>query len=518
MNKYDTEIELNKKSSLTYTISKITPDSTVLEFGPATGYMTRYLKEQKGCRVSIVEIDRDAYETALHYAEDGICCDAEQMEWLDYFKDKKFDYITFSDVLEHLREPNKVLCASRKLLRDNGKIITSIPNIGHNAVLIDLYNNKFQYRKTGILDNTHLRFFTYGSMKELFQECGLKVVDEDAIVFDLQYVGFGNTEGDVPENFWREIEDREYGFVNQFLFTLSLNADDNVEKYSDKKILEAALYYTKDENEEKFNEENKVVAELVLGNGNFQVDYDLTGLAITAVRIEPIERYCVIEKIEARMAGQSVTMVPAGGFELKTGGRGFIADIPKYEAFVGGSGILHVCGTIRNIELSDINMYVRAETRRYLQEKCDLEAEISRLNQVIEEKQGIMETMNGTISDQNAEESRLNQVIEEKVDIIRQLGNEVGGRSKEIDRLNGEMEKLSQENGSLNQEIVRLNNDCALLGQEIQQREKEICKRAEMIAEKETVIAEKDTVIAEKDARIEEILNGLPKWMRRKFV
>lgn len=504
MNKYDTEIELNKKSSLTYTISKIAPDSTVLEFGPATGYMTRYLKEQKGCCVSIVEIDKDAYKTAFQYAEDGICCDAEQMEWLNYFKDKKFDYITFSDVLEHLREPEKVLRASRKLLCDNGKIITSVPNIGHNAVLIDLYNNIFQYRKTGILDNTHLRFFTYGSMKELFQECGLKVVDEDAIEFDLKYVGFGNTEGDVPENFWREIESREYGFVNQFLFTLSPDAVGDAKKYRDKKILEAALYYTKDENEEKFSEENKVVAELVLGNGNFQVDYDLTGLVIAAVCIVPIERYCVIEKIEASIAGQSVTMVPAGGFELEAGGSGFIADIPKYEAFVGGSGILHVSGTIRNIELSDISMYVQAESRRYLQEKCDLEAEISRLNQVIAEKQGIMEMMSETISTQNAEESRLNQVIEEKLGIIRQLENEMDGRSKEIDRLNGEMEKLSQGNGSLNQEIVRLNNDCALLGQEIQHREKEISKGAEMIAEKE--------------ARIEEILNGLPKWMRRKFI
>lgn len=494
MNKYNTEIELKKKSSLTYTISKIASSSIVLEFGPATGYMTRYLHEQKGCCVYIIEIDKDAYEMARNYAEDGICCDAEQMEWLKYFEDKRFDYITFADVLEHLREPDKVLRACKDLLKENGKIITSIPNIAHNAVLIDLYNNKFQYRKTGILDNTHLRFFTYDSMKKLFNECGLKVVDEDAIVFNLEYAGFGNTASDVPENFWREIEDREYGYVNQFLFTLSKSADHETEKYKDRRILEAALYYTNDENDKGFCEENKVIAELVLEKGRFQVNFDLTGLEVSNVRIEPFERFCIMERIEARMDNQSVVLSPDGGFDLKAGGRGFIADIPKYEAKIENSGILHVCGMIKNISISDINCHIQTDIRLHLQ---PLETEISRLNQIVEEKQRIMEKMGQRISVQNAEENHLNEVINEKMKIIQQLGEEISSANKELGRLNDEMVKLCQENGVLNQEIVRLNSDCALMSQEIQCREKDI---------------------EERNARIDEILNGIPKWLRKKFV
>lgn len=504
MNKYDTEIELNKKSSLTYTISRIAFNSTVLEFGPATGYMTRYLKEQRGCRVSIIEIDREAYDTARNYAEDGMCCDAEQMEWLEYFKDKKFDYITFSDVLEHLREPEKVLRASQDLLCDNGKIITSIPNIAHNAVLIDLYNNKFQYRKTGILDNTHLRFFTHDSMKALFHECGLRVVDEDAVVFDLEYVGFGNAEKDVPENFWKEIEDRKYGFVNQFLFTLSHNAEYEEETYQDRRVLEAALYYTKNQETEEFEEQNKVLAELVLEAGRFQVDFDLTGLEYSRVRIEPFERACIIEEIQANMEGSPVTLTPQGGFEIMTGGRGFVADIPKYEAEPDHDGILHVSGTISNIELSDISRYLQSDDERRRQEICALETEIGRLNQVIEEKQRIMEEMGEKINIQNAEESRLNQVVEEKLEVIRTLGDELSGANREIDRLNSEMKKVCQENGGLNREIIRLNSDCELMSQEIQCREKDIVER--------------DTKIAEREAKIDEILNGIPKWRRKKFV
>ena len=511
MNKYDTSIELNKKSSLTYTISKIAAGSTVLEFGSATGYMTRYLKEEKGCRVSIIEIDREAYNIALNYAEDGICCDAERMEWLDYFKGRKFDYITFSDVLEHLREPDKVLRASRNLLCDGGRIITSIPNIGHNAVLIDLYNNKFQYRKTGILDNTHLRFFTYGSMKELFRGCGLKVVDEDAVEFDLNYVGFDNTRSDVPENFWREIEDREYGFVNQFLFVLSSNVDGEAEKYRDKRKLESALYYKKDENEAKFSEENKIIAELVLGDGDFQVDYDITELNVSAVRIEPFERFCVIEKMEASIGEKSVAMTPAGGFEIKTGGRGFLTDIPKYEAFISGSGILHVCGKIRNIELSDISMYVLANNEQHLQEISALEAENGRLNQVIDEKLDIIRCLGDEKDDILKEMEQLcqnngslNQEIVRLNGEMEKACRDNGSLNQEIVRLNGEMEKACRDNETLNQEIVRLNDDCVILGQEIRQQEERIGKSTLMLAEK--------------DARIEEILNSLPKWRRKKFL
>ena len=65
MNKYDTEIVLNKKSSLTYMISHIEAGATVLEFGPATGYMTRYLCEEKKCKVYIIEIDKEAYDKAM---------------------------------------------------------------------------------------------------------------------------------------------------------------------------------------------------------------------------------------------------------------------------------------------------------------------------------------------------------------------------------------------------------------------------------------------------------------------
>lgn len=77
--------------------------------------------------------------------------------------------------------------------------------------------------------------------------------------------------------------------------------------------------------------------------------------------------------------------------------------------------------------------------------------------------------------------------------------------------MNGEMAELCLDNGTLNQEIVRLNGDCALLGQEIEKREQVIGESAE-------ILAEKDALLAEKGARIEEILNSLPKWRRKKFL
>ena len=107
-NKYDTSITLEENSSLTYMLKNIEPGTTVLEFGPATGYMTKYLKEELGCKVYIVEIDEDACKRASAYAQEAICGSAEDLQWYEKFQDIRFDYITFADVLEHLVN-NKVV-------------------------------------------------------------------------------------------------------------------------------------------------------------------------------------------------------------------------------------------------------------------------------------------------------------------------------------------------------------------------------------------------------------------------
>lgn len=86
-----------------------------------------------------------------------------------------FDYIIFGDVLEHLHNPQKVLKEIRKYLKPSGFILASIPNILHYSVILELLRGRFSYKDSGILDRTHLRFFTLYEIVLLFRECGYKI-------------------------------------------------------------------------------------------------------------------------------------------------------------------------------------------------------------------------------------------------------------------------------------------------------------------------------------------------------
>lgn len=88
--------------------------------------------------------------------------------------DGYFDTIIFADVLEHLREPAATLIAARAKLAAGGEIVASIPNVRHWSVVKELLEGKWDYRNEGILDRTHLRFFTRKGVMELFEQAGYK--------------------------------------------------------------------------------------------------------------------------------------------------------------------------------------------------------------------------------------------------------------------------------------------------------------------------------------------------------
>jgi GT2 family glycosyltransferase len=86
-----------------------------------------------------------------------------------------FDYIIFGDVLEHLFAPEKVLRRMKEYLAPGGTILCSIPNLMHASVIIPLLNGVFEYRDAGILDRTHIRFFTLQSVYRMFEQAGYQI-------------------------------------------------------------------------------------------------------------------------------------------------------------------------------------------------------------------------------------------------------------------------------------------------------------------------------------------------------
>jgi SAM-dependent methyltransferase len=86
--------------------------------------------------------------------------------------DDQFDCIVFGDVLEHLNNPLEVLRQVRPMLKPGGCVLCSVPNVQHHSVLAGLLSGDFQYQDSGLLDKTHLRFFTYASFIKLLLNAG----------------------------------------------------------------------------------------------------------------------------------------------------------------------------------------------------------------------------------------------------------------------------------------------------------------------------------------------------------
>lgn len=87
-----------------------------------------------------------------------------------------FDCIFFLDVLEHMTDPWSTLAAARRYLSPDGHVVASIPNIRHFPVAASLlFRGRFDYRENGVLDRTHLRFFTKRTMTTLFEDAGFKI-------------------------------------------------------------------------------------------------------------------------------------------------------------------------------------------------------------------------------------------------------------------------------------------------------------------------------------------------------
>jgi SAM-dependent methyltransferase len=109
----------------------------------------------------------------------------DAMEQLDRHR---FDKILLMDVLEHLVDPESLLRDCRKLLKPNGELLVSVPNIANLTVRLALAFGQFNYAERGILDKTHLRFFTRKTARRMLAGNGFEIVKEKMTVMPLELV------------------------------------------------------------------------------------------------------------------------------------------------------------------------------------------------------------------------------------------------------------------------------------------------------------------------------------------
>jgi SAM-dependent methyltransferase len=87
------------------------------------------------------------------------------------------DCLVFGDVLEHMIDPWAVLTRLTRWVREGGQVLACIPNVQHYSILVNLLRGKWDYQDEGLLDRTHLRFFTLSGVQQLFARAGLQVFE-----------------------------------------------------------------------------------------------------------------------------------------------------------------------------------------------------------------------------------------------------------------------------------------------------------------------------------------------------
>jgi 2-polyprenyl-3-methyl-5-hydroxy-6-metoxy-1,4-benzoquinol methylase len=165
---------MSSQSTQARVIRLVGEGQRVLELGCATGYMSHVLRD-RGCRVVAVEIDRRAAARAAEYCERVVVGDIERIDLARELEGETFDVVVAADVLEHLKDPLRTLRRVGSFLSESGRVVASLPNVAHGSVRLALLTGRFPYGEVGLLDRTHLRFFTRESVEALFGDAGFAI-------------------------------------------------------------------------------------------------------------------------------------------------------------------------------------------------------------------------------------------------------------------------------------------------------------------------------------------------------
>ena len=166
-------------------IELVPPGSVVLDVGCASGYLASELFARGAAAVDGLEYDHVEAEEARASCRRVIVGSVEDPEVIAQLPDGGYDAIVFADVVEHLVHPETAVRALLPKLRPGGRFVISVPNIAHYSVRLGLLRGRFRYEDVGLLDRTHLRFFTRETLADFLGAVGLSLDREE---FTFRYV------------------------------------------------------------------------------------------------------------------------------------------------------------------------------------------------------------------------------------------------------------------------------------------------------------------------------------------
>ncbi|WP_238590862.1 glycosyltransferase [Paenibacillus beijingensis] len=153
----------------------------VLEVGCACGGTLLKIKDMyPNAELYGIELNQASGQIANRFAD----VRTDNVETTLSYPANFFDYIIFADVLEHLYDPWKVVENAKNYLKEDGKMLVSLPNVSHFSVIRDMLEGNWTYQDAGLMDRTHVRFFTRKEMIKMFERAGFNNIDIGSVTLE----------------------------------------------------------------------------------------------------------------------------------------------------------------------------------------------------------------------------------------------------------------------------------------------------------------------------------------------
>lgn len=510
MSKYDFQLDLETKNSTSVIIKMMKENTDVLEIGPAHGRLTKHLKENMNCSVDIVEIDLEAGNHAKQYARNALVgLEAGNVSadyWFETLQDNKYDYIICADVLEHLHNPDKVLERLKSLLKPDGSILISIPNFTHSSVLVNLFNDIFEYNEIGLLDNTHIHFFTYKSFMKMVKDAGLIPVQEDATFAATYKTELKTKLSDVSGSIAKVIMGKKYSNAYQYLFELkdAQNTDkknkakplkDDNEDIKENFYVQIYLY---DEKNDIYDEKTSIKKHINPFLQTQKISLDIKGKT-KKLRVDPVNAKSMIYINSIIIDDVNISEYVCNGAKFNSMLL-FGHDDPQIEINLEKYNISE-CSRL-HMEYKIISFY-----DDYISELSD------NLNQFLADvysgKESIIKEMDRLITEKDEAITAMDNAISEKDSAIKDMDKAISEKDEAIKVMDKAINEKDSAIKGMDKAIAEKDEAIKVMDKAISEKDEAIIVMDKAIAEKDEGIKNMIAAIEERDIAIEKMNNHI---------
>ncbi len=302
---YHRDIQADERSSLSVVASHIHPGSTVLDLGCGTGAIGRHLAQRgDGVVIDGLTLSTPEAELAAPYYRQVEVTNLDDADLTRLFGHGAYDAIICADVLEHLDDSTRVLQQCRTLLAPAGRLLLSIPNTAYVGLIAELMCGEFRYREEGLLDQTHLRFFTRRTLERFLHQCGYVIEQLDSVERSLPASEFRAAFDALPPAVARYLLALPDALAYQFIVVARpsdaapshiTDADADADAMAAappglpaQALFTAELFMRRDD--EPYAESSKLIASGVIGQEHQCLQFRLPPTTLSGLRLDPADR------------------------------------------------------------------------------------------------------------------------------------------------------------------------------------------------------------------------------------